>query len=321
MRRKEKPVSNISPVNPQATPAARRLLSYLYDTAGNAIITGQHTQTVPMEEISYIERITGKSPKLRGFELLAYSPNINYDDASDECLTEVYENRNTLDTALDWAKNSDGILTFSFHWFSPLRGRDKSFYAEHTDFDASLILEDGTPEREAFFHDMDVMADHLKPFLEEDIPILWRPFHESDGTWFWWGAKGPEVARELYKLMFKHYTEVHHLDNLIWVWNCRLPEGWPGDEYVDVVSVDVYHDNDTPTDYKKEYEELIKATSKNKVAALAEVGYLPDAEMLESSRIPWAYYMTWSKEFIIGEQYNSETRLKKMYESPYAITL
>ena len=317
----ENSVSGISPVNPQATPAAKKLLAYLYDTAGKAIITGQHTQTVPMEEISYIEKITGKSPKLRGFELLAYSPNINYDDASDECLTEVYENRNTLDTALDWAKNSDGILTFSFHWFSPLRGRDKSFYAEHTDFDASLILEEGTPEREAFFHDMDVIADHLKPFLEEDIPILWRPFHESDGTWFWWGAKGPEVARELYKLMFKHYTEVHHLDNLIWVWNCRLPEGWPGDEYVDVVSVDVYHDNDDPTDYKKEYEELKKATSRNKVASLAEVGYLPDAEMLESSRIPWAYFMTWSKEFIIGEQYNSETRLKKMYESSYAITL
>ena len=310
-----------APVNPHATPAAKRLLAYLYETAGNAIITGQHTQTVPMEEISYIEKMTGKSPKLRGFELLAYSPNINYDDASEACLTEVYENRDTLDTALDWAKTSDGILTFSFHWFSPIGGRDKSFYAEHTDFDASLILEDGTPEREAFFHDMDVMADHLKPFLEEDIPILWRPFHESDGTWFWWGAKGPEVARELYKLMFKHYTEVHHLNNLIWVWNCRLSEGWPGDEYVDVVSVDIYHDNDDPTDYKKEYEELIKATSKNKVAALAEVGYLPDAEMLESSRIPWAYFMTWSKEFIIGEQYNSETQLKKMYESPYAITL
>ena len=100
---------------------------------------------------------------------------------------------------------------------------------------------------------MDVIASLLKPFYDEDIPILWRPFHESDGTWFWWGARGPEVARELYKLMFKHYTEVHHLDNLLWVWNCRLPEGWPGDEYVDVISVDIYHENDDPTDYEKEY--------------------------------------------------------------------
>ena len=66
------------PVDAQATPRARELLNYLSDTAGKAIITGQHTQTVPMEEISYIRQVTGREPKLRGFELLAYSPNINY---------------------------------------------------------------------------------------------------------------------------------------------------------------------------------------------------------------------------------------------------
>ena len=309
------------PVNPDASPAAEKLLSYLCETAGHAIITGQHTQTIPMEEVSYIEKCTGKQPKLRGFELLAYSPNINYDDASEPCLTEIYENRGTLDTAMEYALGTDGILTFSFHWYSPLGGRDKSFYAEHTDFDASRILIDGTPEREAFYHDMDVIAELLKPFRDKDIPILWRPFHESDGTWFWWGANGPEVARELYKLMFEHYTKKHQLNNLLWIWNCRLPEGYPGDEFVDVISVDIYLEKYYATDYKKEYDELIAATTENKVAALAEVGYLPDVELLEKSRVPWAYYMTWSKEFCIGEQYNSVDNLKKMYDSSYSICL
>ena len=124
----------MEPVNKNATPEARKLLEYLYNTAGKSIITGQHTQTNPMEEISYIKKITGREPKLRGFELLAYSPNINYEDASEACLTEVYENQGTADTALKWAKENDGIVTFSFHWFSPLGGRDKSFYSEHTDF-------------------------------------------------------------------------------------------------------------------------------------------------------------------------------------------
>ncbi|MDY3257240.1 MAG: beta-mannosidase, partial [Ruminococcus callidus] len=62
-----------------------------------------------------------------------------------------------------------------------------------------------------------------------------------------------------------------------------------------------------------------ESTTKNKVAALAEVGYLPDVEMLEQSHTPWAYYMTWSKEFCIGEQYNSTTQLQKMYASDYAL--
>lgn len=137
-------------------------------------------------------------------------------------------------------KESGGSVTLSFHWFSPLGWRGKSFYAENTDFDAARVLEEDTLERNAFFHDMDVIAEELKCFQKEQIPVLWRPFHESDGSWFWWGAKGPEVARELYKLMFDYYTNRYHPDNLLWVWNCRSQEGYPGDEYVDVISVDIY---------------------------------------------------------------------------------
>lgn len=310
-----------TPVNPNATKNAVELLNYLYATAGNGIITGQHTQTIPMEEIEYIRSVTGKEPKLRGFELLAYSPNINYEDASEPCLTEVYENRNTLDIAYNWAMETDGIVTFTFHWFSPLGGRDKSFYTEHTDFDASKVLEQGTPEREAFYKDMDRIAEELKRFCEADIPILWRPFHEAEGIWFWWGAKGPEVARELFKLMYVHYTEVHHLDNLLWVWNSGLAEGYPGDDYVDVISVDIYLEEYEPTDYREDYEKLINASSKDKVAALAEVGYIPDVHKLEQSRTPWAYYMTWSKECCLGEKFNSNQCLREMYESDYAITM
>ena len=309
------------PVNKNASKEAIELLNYLENKAGKQIISGQHTQTIPMEEIAYIKEKTGKEPKLRGFELLGYSPNINYDDASEPCLTEVYENRGTLDEALKWGMESDGIITFSFHWFSPLGGRDKAFYSEHTDFDPEKVLIEGTDERKAFYSDLDQIAKLIKPFAEKHIPILWRPFHESDGKWFWWGRKGPKVACELYKLVYHLFVDEYHLDNLLWVWNCRLEEGYPGDEYVDIISVDIYLEKYAKTDYKKEYEELIKATTANKVAALAEIGYLPDIEMLSESKVPFAYFMTWSKEFIIGEQYNTVENLKTLYSSPYVVTL
>lgn len=307
----------------KATKEARELLQYLHTVAGKQIITGQHTQTIPCEEITYIRENTGKEPKLRGFELLAYSPNINYEDASPECLKEVEENKGTVETALQWARTnrSAGILTFSFHWFSPIGGRDKSFYAEHTDFDATKVLQEGTPERTAFYADMDVIADILQRFQDENIPILWRPFHESYGTWFWWGAKGAEVARDLYRLMFDYYTGEKNLHNLLWVWNCDIEENYPGDNYTDVISMDVYLPEYKATDYADTYEKLVQATSHEKVAALAEIGYLPDIDLLQKSRIPWVYYMTWSKEFCIGEQYNSVENLKKMYDSEYAVTL
>lgn len=306
-------------VNPYASQKTKGLLNYLSDIAGKKIITGQHTQTNSMEEISYLSKNTGKVPKLIGFELLSYSQNINYGDASDACLKEIYENRDTLDTAMDWAKKSDVILTFTFHWYSPIGGRDKSFYTENTDFDAEKILIPDTPERTAFFHDMDVIAQQLRKFSDADIPILWRPFHESYGRWFWWGAKGPKVACELYKLMFDHYTFHHHLNNLLWVWNCPLAEGYPGDEYVDVISTDIYLPEYAETDYAKDYNALISATTGKKVAALAEVGYIPNIKLLEQAHTPWAYFMTWSKEFCIGEQYNKIDNLKAMYSSEYAV--
>ncbi|MGN0131507.1 MAG: glycosyl hydrolase [Lachnospiraceae bacterium] len=311
----------MKPVNPNATKEAKELLNYLYQVAGNGIITGQHTQTNPMEEVVYIKEKTGHAPKLQGFELLGYSPNINYEDASEACLTEVEENKGTMKTALKWAKETNGIVAMCFHWFSPIGGRDKAFYAEHTDFDARKVLEEGTEERKAFYSDMDVIAEELKKFQEENIPILFRPFHEADGTWFWWGAKGDAVGRELYKLMFDYYVNQKHLNNLLWVWNSPAKEGYPGDEYVDVISRDIYLTEKKPTDYQEEYEELIANTTNQKVAALGEVGYIPDVDMLKESRVPWAFYMTWSKEFCIGEQYNTVEETKKMYESDYAIKL
>ena len=92
------------PVNKNASNGAKNLLSYLCSISGKGMIAGQHTQTNYMEEAVYIQEKTGKQPKLRGFELLAYSPNINYDDASYDCLKEIYDNRGTLETAYEWAK-------------------------------------------------------------------------------------------------------------------------------------------------------------------------------------------------------------------------
>lgn len=310
-----------TPVNPNATKKAKELLSYLCECAGNCLITGQHTQTKPMEERAYIKEVTGHYPKLVEFEMLSYSPNINYEDASKECLTEVEENKGTMDTALSLAKEQDIIMMLCFHWFSPIGGRDKAFYTEHTDFNPEQVLLPGTPEREAFYSDLDVIAKELLKFKEADIPVLWRPLHEVEGTWFWWGSKGGEVAKQLYRLMYDYFVKEKHLDNLLWVFSAPTKESYPGDDYVDVIGWDIYLPEKQETDYKAQYEELTKNTSANKVKALTEVGYNPDIKMLEESKVPWAFYMTWSKEFAMDGVYNTKEELKAMYESDYTIKL
>jgi mannan endo-1,4-beta-mannosidase len=312
-------MSGYKPCNPNASAEVRNVLNYLAGLRGRGIMLGQHTQTKAQEEIAYIREITGKEPALCGFELLAYSPNINYKESSPECITEIEENKNTLETAWAWAERK-GIITFTWHWFSPMYGADKAFYQKNTAFDARLALEEGTPEQAAFFSDMDTMAELLKPFCQRRVPILWRPLHESEGVWFWWGSHGPQTARGLWRAMYERFTRVHALDNLIWVWNSPLPEGYVGDKYCDVISRDVYLPKHNHDDYREKYDELVQITTADKIAALGETGPVPNLARLAQTQVPWTWFMTWSKG-VCREEVTSHEELRAAYNSEYGITL
>lgn len=314
-------VNHAIPCNPNATEEVRAVMKYLSDISGKGIITGQHTQTTVQKELHYIESVTGKLPALCGFELLAYSPNINKEKATEACLLEVEENKNTLDNAWDWALNKRGLVTFTWHWFSPFGGWDKAFYAENTTFDASQAVIEGTPEYKALLSDMDVMAEILKAFGDKKIPILWRPFHESEGTWFWWGHKGPKVAKQLYRIMYERYTHYHKLNHLIWVWNSPLAEGYVGDDVTDVISIDLYPPKHQHSDLQPEYEELVQITPNKKLVALGEIGVIPSLAQLSATKIPWLWYMTWSNEYGASEEWNTKEELYNAYHHDYAITL
>ncbi len=308
------------PCNQNAITEVRKVLEYFAELEGNGIITGQHTQTMEQEELTKIYEITGKLPALCGFELLAYSPNIKLETADEACRTEVERNRGTLKKAWEWAAKG-GLITFTWHWFSPLGGKDKAFYSENTEFDPEEALKEGTPEYIAMCKDLDHMASLLQPFCDKHIPILWRPFHESEGTWFWWGRKGPVVAKELYRFIYKYYTQKYHLDNLIWVWNSPLAEGYVGDDFCDIISRDIYPSAHAYGAFQDKYEELTQITEENKGAALAETGIIPDAEELRKCKTPWLWYMTWSDGFVLTEEFNEYEALNKLYQHEYVVTL
>ncbi|MCR5461949.1 MAG: glycoside hydrolase family 26 protein [bacterium] len=300
------------PSNKNAISEVCDLLNYFCEIKNKYVITGQHTQTVKQEELKYIKRVTNKLPKLIGYELLGYSLNINKDSDS-ICLDEVKENLNTIEVAL----KDDRIITFTWHMFSPLYGLGKSFYAEKTEFDPRKILDNSTAEYNAFMNELKHMAILLTPFKEKNKPFLFRPFHESDGKWFWWGRYGADVAKELYIMTYKYFTFERGFNNIIWVWNAV--NSYPGDEYVDIISVDVYTEPHEKTNYFNEINELINKTTKNKLVALAECGVIPDITLLEKANFPFIYYMLWSKEFILTEKYNTKEELKKMFNSKYSI--
>ncbi len=181
---------------------------------------------------------------------------------------------------------------------------DYAFYAksesnaEGTTFDPSNALKEGTWENEVWKSDMQTLIEYLKLVKEANIPVLWRPFHEASGKWFWWGAKDAATFKALWIEMYKELKETG-LDNLIWVWtSCGKDNDWyPGDAYVDIVARDLYG-NDA-ADCATEYSDLC-ATYGNKVVTLGECGY----STYTNSRIAtiseqwnagakWSWFMVW----------------------------
>ena len=307
------------PQNKNAQECVKNVMKYLSDITYERVITGQHTQTMEQEELHYIEHVTGKQPALLGFELLSYSPNINYFDADDECMEEVEKNYGTLKRAWEWAEKK-GLITFTWHWFSPLGGHSKSFFTVNTDFDVSKAVLDGTPENIALISDMDMMAGLLRPFCDKQIPILWRPFHEGEGSWFWWGSKGTEPLKKLWRIMYNRYTNIHKLNNLIWVWNSPLPESYPGDDVVDIISRDMYPPAHEHNSRSEKYYELIKITEQPKIVLIGETGTVPSPKEIVEEKVGWASYMTWSHEYCVSENYTTCDVLKDIYNSPYTVT-
>jgi mannan endo-1,4-beta-mannosidase len=98
-----------------------------------------------------------------------------------------------------------------------------------------------------------------------------------------------------------------------------LKEGYVGDKYCDIISRDVYLPEHTHSDCKKEYEELMQITTVDKIAALGETGPVPSLAELSGTRVPWTWFMTWSKD--VCYKRTSEEELRLAYNSGYGVTL
>jgi mannan endo-1,4-beta-mannosidase len=146
-----------------------------------------------------------------------------------------------------------------------------------------------------------------------------------NGEWFWWGhKKGEQGFKRLWIMMYDRFTNIHKLNNLIWVWDANAPRGVPGErgipyedcfpgaEFVDVLASDIYRN-----DYKPSHYDQLLALGKGKPVALGEVGELPSAEILQQQP-NWAWFMSWGWILFLA---NEPDRIKAIYHSERVLTL
>jgi mannan endo-1,4-beta-mannosidase len=95
-------------------------------------------------------------------------------------------------------------------------------------------------------HELDRIADGLQQLQTNGVVVLWRPFHEMNGDWFWWDGKDPETFIKLWHQMFDYFTKTKGLNNLLWVYSPNHGTNtvvyYPGDRYVDLAGLDAYTD-------------------------------------------------------------------------------
>ncbi len=306
-----------APVNPHASPEARALLNYLYSISGHYILTGQHNY--PNTIANWTDRaydLTGKYPAV-------YGQDFGFQGGADKDSTLA---RPALVAEAMRQYRNGAIVTFTWHAVRPTDDEPVAFrdsvQGHLSDFEWREVLTPGTNLYKRWCAQVDVIAGYLKQLRDARVPVLWRSYHEANGNWFWWGGRqGKDGSAALYRQLFDRFVNYHHLDNLVWVWNANAPgsggsgpgpyvDYFPGLEYVDVLSVDIYGE------FKQSFYDDLVALAGGKPVALGEVGGLPSPAVLkEQPKYTW--FMTWS-EFI--EMSNPLDAVRDVYNDPRALS-
>ncbi|MCM1165123.1 MAG: glycoside hydrolase family 26 protein [Lachnospiraceae bacterium] len=291
-------------LNARNNPETMKVWKYLKECYGSKIISAQQQMDLKgtFEDKVYYNALEDL-PAMKGFDFI-FS-------------TGSYVDRGFVDAAIEWGQKSDGLATFCWHWNVPVDvdNPDKgyAFYMNENgvkieNWSALNATTPGTKEYEIAVHDMDLIASYLQELEAAGITVLWRPFHEASGSWFWWGVQPSdrdairdgtyETYQRLWYMMFDRFENYHKLSNLIWVWNGQSKYCEVDPNTYDISGTDVYPDKEDHSPQTAKYEELKKITYEGKMLALTECGYIPDPQQCADEGAMWLYYMPWNGDFI-----------------------
>ena len=343
------PVASL--VNPNATKEAKNVYEFLKEQSGKKTLSGvQSSMSNTNDFIDLVHSKTGKHPALAGYDFifLHYSPTPdgwswvqNYGDIS--AAQEQWQNNGLVSYMWHWnVPESESVWEHAKENYGEFDGY--AFYSDQTSFDIKEALKEGTWQNQVIMADIEKVAGYLKLLQDEGIPVIWRPLHEAagnydkygpNGAWFWWGRGGAEPCKQLWRLLYDRFVNVHKLNNLIWVWTVDVTEGcenqyadwYPGDEYVDILGVDIYETN---TDAKtRQYQAMVNMTKGRKLVTVSECGNIPDPVKCINAGNKWSWFMVWPNTDADGNlvltpgdnnfKLNTEAYWKQVMASPVTL--
>ena len=307
-----------APVNPNNSKKARHVLKFLNCIKGKAVLSGQENLATDVTKwTDIVKDITGEYPAILG-EDWSYG-----EDA-------YVKRQNIVAAATDyWQKG--GLVSISWHQVNPDTWDgskdegpfdDTQVKMEQERFDE--LLDEISDLHKKYLSHLDTIAGYLSMLQDSGVVVLWRPYHEMNGGWFWWGGKNNFA--ELWKIMFDRYTNYHELNNLIWVWSPNITNGkqerrlsdyFPGDNYVDIIGIDGYNNRrnwDENNKDKSDLNNIISMSGENPIA-ITELGDLPDPDWLQYQRPQIVWFLCWWTHI----EDNGEAYINQVYKHPYVL--
>lgn len=298
-----------------------KTINYLNSIAGKQTVAGIHNRepnSDPTRWTEEVKTVTDKYPALWSGDFLFQADNIN--------------NRQIMiDQAVNqWKKGA--IINIMWHACNPANSQPcgwddgKGVLSALTDQQFTQLITDGTPINTRWKQMMDEVSVYLQQLEDKGVEVLWRPLHEMNQGKFWWGGRpGANGTRKLYQLTHDYMTKTKGLSNLIWVWNIQDFGSMandaitynPGEDYFDVVSMDMYFSDGAGYTASK-YKTMVDV-AKGKPIAIGECEKYPTAQqLLEQPK--WTFFMGWS-ELVFREQSNTAAQLRALHSATNVITL
>ena len=279
----------MAPADAELGATALKLLRTLYWLQGQGIISGQHDYLeTPDDYSNKLKNTSGSYSGLHGYEMGAI------ENQTEKLISS--QRQAVTDSAVRWHQ-AGGIVTMSYHANLPGTApawTNVSMTLSEADF--TKYITPGTTQYTALLAELDKVAVYLKKLNDAGVPVLWRPYHEMNGGWFWWGQK--RAFGTLWNIMLERYNVYHKLHNLLWVWSPNAKNQWcdepalyyPGSGKTDVLALDIYD-----ADFKASHHDSLWDLGRGKLIAIGENGELPGAALLSGSQNKWSYQMTWGK--------------------------
>ncbi len=282
-------VPNPGLVDPDATPETRALFINLKRLAPEHVLFGHQDDLaygvhwISEPGRSDVRETAGSYPAVYGWEIgdLEHGAVANLDSVRFEQMRE-------------WIREGyrrGGVITLAWHMDNPVSGGN----SWDTTRAVQAILP-GSAEHEKYTRWLDRFADFalsLRGDRGELIPVVFRPFHEMTGSWFWWGGRHttPEEYHRLWRFTVEYLRDRKGVHNLLWAYSTDVFDSqeqylqhYPGDEYVDVLGFDDYQSvcsSETREVLVRRLRDVVElAEARGKIAALTETGVetVPDPQ-------------------------------------------